>query len=82
MHAEPHGAPGPQVLPADSCGVSRVVSQDGMGADVVEHVQDNFMTRYEQAAAFSACMAFANFYLVTLAAPRHIQSPPRTPLRM
>jgi len=53
-----------------------------MGADVVEHVQDNFMTRYEQAAAFSACMAFANFYLVTLAAPRHIQSPPRTPLRM
>ena len=50
-----------------------------MGADVVEHVQDNFMTRYEQAAAFSACMAFANFYLVTLASPRQIQSPPPAP---
>ena len=50
-----------------------------MGADVVEHVQDNFMTRYEQAAAFSACMAFANFYLVTLASPHQIQGPPPTP---
>ena len=74
-HVEPHRVPGPQVLPADSCGVA----QDGMGADVVEHVQDNFMTRYEQAAAFSACMAFANFYLVTLASSHQIQSPPPTP---
>ena len=50
-----------------------------MGADVVEHVQDKFMTRYEQAAAFSSCMAFANFYLVTLASPHQLQSPPPTP---
>jgi|TARA_B110001469_G_scaffold124853_2_gene139232 hypothetical protein len=50
-----------------------------MGADVVAHVQENFTTRYEQAAFFSSAMAFANFYLVTLASPPHIESPPRTP---
>ena len=64
--------------PADSCGVVSV-AQEGMGADVVAHVQENFTTRYEQAAFFSSAMAFANFYLVTLASPPHIESPPRTP---
>lgn len=40
------------------------LAQEGMGADVVAHVQENFTTRYEQAAFFSSAMAFANFYLV------------------
>ena len=42
-----------------------------MGADIVGAAQDNFMSRYERAAPFTFAMAFANFYLVTLAAPHH-----------
>ena len=40
--------------------------------NLVGHVQDNFVVRYQAAAAFSACMAFANFFLVVLTPLRHI----------
>jgi len=40
-------------------------AQEGTGVtNLVGHVQDNFVVRYQAAAAFSACMAFANFFLV------------------
>ena len=46
-----------------------------MGGDIVGAVQDGFMARYERAAPFTFAMAFANFYLVTRAAPHRIPEP-------
>ena len=50
-----------------------------MGGDIVGAVQDGFMSRYERAAPFTFAMAFANFYLVTRAAPHRIPEPSPTP---
>ena len=50
-----------------------------MGGDIVGAVQDGFMSRYERAAPFTFAMAFANFYLVTRAAPHRIPEPSATP---
>lgn len=42
----------------------RCGTQEGMGADVVGEVQDNFVERYTATAAFGACVSFVNFFLV------------------
>ena len=45
-----------------ACGV---VAQERAGtANVLSHVQDNFLDRYKMAAAYWSCVNLANFFLV------------------